>query len=288
MTTVSHADSTSVLTHAAPGVHLVQTLISNVVLVRAGDAADAGWVLVDTGMPGYTDHILDAARSAFGAAAPLRAIVLTHAHFDHVGCLQQLLERFNVPLYAHSREIPHLTGRRSYPPADPLAGGGLMAWSSPLYPRAPIDVGRPVVPLSPDGSIADLPGWEWLHTPGHTDGHIALFRAADRALISGDAVITTKQESAVAVMTQRQEVRRPPAYFTPNWDQARDSVRRIAALRPETLITGHGRPMRGHVMRTQLAVLARRFDEIARPRHGRYAKRPISGSGSRQRDWQLA
>jgi len=72
------------------------------------------------------------------------------------GCLEPLLRRFAVPLYAHSREIPHLTGRRTYPPADPWAGGGLMAWSSPLYPRKPIHVA--LLPHSASAALLFLPG----------------------------------------------------------------------------------------------------------------------------------
>lgn len=274
---------------AAQDVYLVRTLISNVVLVAAGAHASAGWVLIDAGMPGYTRRILGAAEHAFGGSAQLQSIILTHGHFDHVGCLPALLRASSAPLYAHAREIPHLTGRRDYPPADPLAGGGLMAWSSPLYPRRAIDVGARVQPLPADGSIPGLPGWWWLHTPGHTAGHVSLFRPDDRVLIAGDAVITTKQESALAVLTQHRLVRRPPAYFTPDWDHARDSVRRLEALAPEVLVTGHGLPMRGSHMRMQLGHLAARFDRVARPTRGRYATqemarwrqpRPLSRSGS--------
>jgi glyoxylase-like metal-dependent hydrolase (beta-lactamase superfamily II) len=62
----------------------------------------------------------------------------------------------------------------------------------------------------------------------------------------------------------------PPMYFTPDWDSARESVRRLSALAPELVLTGHGRPLRGAEMRTALSTLARDFDQVAVPRHGRY------------------
>jgi len=115
------------------------------------------------------------------------------------------------------------------------------------------------------------------HTPGHTPGHVSLFRDADRTLVVGDAFCTTKQESFLAVATQRPELHGPPAYFTTDWDAARDSVQRLAALRPITVAPGHGRPMKGADVADGLQTLADRFDEIARPLAGRYVERPVKG-----------
>ena len=128
--------------------------------------------------------------------------------------------------------------------------------------------------LPDDGSVPGMPGWRWVHTPGHTPGHVSLFRDADRCLIAGDAFVTVRQESATAVLVQEPEVHGPPAYYTPDWDQARQSVERLAALRPEIAATGHGKPLRGPSMRSGLDALARDFDRKAVPKHGRYVGRP--------------
>lgn len=94
-----------------------------------------------------------------------------------------------------------------------------------------------------------MPGWHWIHTPGHTPGHVSLFREDDRCLIAGDAFVTVKQESLYAVATQEQEIHGPPAHFTPDWAAARQSVERLARLPPAIAATGHGTPMRGLEMR---------------------------------------
>lgn len=196
--------------------------------------------------------------------------MLTHGHFDHVGSLQALAEHWNVPIYAHPDELPFLTGRSKYPPPDPTVGGGLMALTSPLFPDGPFDFSQWIRPLPDDGTVPGMPGWRWYHTPGHTPGHVSLWRASDRTLIAGDAFITTKQESAYAVMTQEAEIHGPPAYYTPDWVSAAASVRRLAALEPEVVVTGHGRALHGEAMRRALHLLADNFESIAVPKHGRY------------------
>lgn len=232
-----------------------------------------GWVLVDAGLAGAAEPIIDAAETRFGAGAKPTAIVLTHGHFDHVGAFPTIFERWDVPVYAHPIELPHLTGKAEYPPPDPTVGKGVMALLSFAYPNKPIDLGPRVKPLPEDGSVPGMPGWRWLHTPGHTDGHVSLFRDADRCLIAGDAFVTTEQESLYAVMTQKLEINGPPAYFTPDWASARRSVEALAALDPEIAATGHGTPMRGEPLRQGLATLARDFDRLAVPAHGRYVQR---------------
>src|SRR5690606_16472283 len=89
----------------------------------------------------------------FGDGARPRAIVMTHGHFDHVGALRELAERWNVPIFAHELEFPCLNGTAAYPPPDPSVGGGLMAATSQLYPRDPVNVEPWLQPLASDGSI---------------------------------------------------------------------------------------------------------------------------------------
>jgi len=257
------------LDHVADGVVGLRTYIVNLFAIVAGDQ----WLLVDAGIGGQRGAIQRWARDHVSAAPPL-AIVLTHGHFDHVGSLEALLEEWRAPVYAHPLELPFLTGATAYPPPDPSVGGGLMARLSALYPRGPIDISGRVHPLPHDHTLPGFPEWRWIETPGHSAGHVSLFRESDRTLIAGDAFCTTRQESFLSVATQEPELHGPPAYFTVDWDAAAESVRRLAALEPHIVAPGHGRPMSGTGTAAALHTLAAGFDQLAKPEHGRYVSQP--------------
>jgi glyoxylase-like metal-dependent hydrolase (beta-lactamase superfamily II) len=248
--------------------------IVNVAFYGRPGAGDRNWVLIDAGVFGTMRLITGAAEERFGANARPAAIVLTHGHFDHVGVLQDLAELWQAPVYAHELERPYLDGTASYPPPDPSVGGGLMSLFSPLYPRAPVNVAPWLRILPADGSVPEMPGWRWLHTPGHCPGHVSLWREADRTIVAGDAFITTRQESAYAVTVQKPEMHGPPKYFTIDWAASRASVEKLAALEPELAVTGHGPAMRGVEMRAALHDLARDFHRVAVPEKGRYVEKP--------------
>jgi glyoxylase-like metal-dependent hydrolase (beta-lactamase superfamily II) len=263
-----------------PDLAILRIGFVNLFLYGRPGSPSGSWVLIDAGLPGSASRITRAARQWIGPWAQPSAIVLTHGHFDHVGALRSLAELWNVPVYAHFLELPYLTGRSAYPPPDPTVGGGAMSAMSRFYPRGPIDLGSRVRALPEDGSVPGMPGWRWIHTPGHTPGHVAFFREEDRTLIAGDAFVTTKQESALAAVTYRPEMHGPPAYFTPDWGASRRSVERLAALEPERVATGHGPPLSGPTMRRELHRLAREFERIAVPSRGRYVGRPAVADAS--------
>ena len=269
---VEDDDKTS---EVAPDVSYKRLAIVNVAMIGAPDAGDRGWYLVDAGVPVSAGVIRRAAASRFGRARPF-AILLTHAHFDHVGALETLAAEWDVPVIAHELERPYLDGTASYPPPDPTVGGGLMSILSPMFPRSPVDVSARLHTLLPDGRIPGLPDWRWIHTPGHTPGHVSFWRSQDRLLIAGDAVITTRQESAYAALMQTPEMHGPPMYFTQDWQASKRSVETLAALEPETIVTGHGRAMQGEGMRAALSLLAKDFERVAVPEHGKYVEQPAT------------
>jgi glyoxylase-like metal-dependent hydrolase (beta-lactamase superfamily II) len=245
----------------APGLAYLRTAIANLAFLGDVDR----WILIDAGVTGSRAAIEDVAARRFGPRGRPAAILLTHGHFDHVGALADLAEAWDVEIWAHPAERPYLDGTRAYPPPDALAGGGLMSLLSPLFPRAPVDVGARLRDLPPDGALPFAPGWRWLATPGHTEGHVSFWHPERRILIAGDAVIATAQESAYAALTQAPELHGPPRYFTPDWVSAERSAAALAALEPELLLTGHGPALSGPAMRSALTALSARFREVAVP-----------------------
>lgn len=219
---------------------------------------DGSWTLVDAGIPLSSSLISRWAERHFGT--PPRAIVLTHGHFDHVSAAPDLARKWNVPVYAHPLEVPYLNGQQEYPRPDVSVGGGLMTLLSPLYPRGPIDLAERLKVLTTADMGDDfeaLPGWIVVHTPGHTPGHISLFRPSDRLLVAGDAFCTTKPESFFdAAIAQSPELHEPPAYFTSDWAAASRSIHKLANLDPRIVAPGHGKPLAGEGVAAKLRELA--------------------------------
>ncbi|MBW8683716.1 MBL fold metallo-hydrolase [Chitinophaga rhizophila] len=257
--------------YVAPGVWGLRDRIVNVYFIH--DPSTNHWILVDAGMAGAAARIRRVARELFWPQATPAAIVLTHGHFDHVGAVMELADEWDVPVYAHYLEAPYLTGRSAYPPPDPTAGGGLFTWFSFLFPKGPVDLGGRLLMLPEQGNVPGLKEWKYIHTPGHAPGHISLYREQDGVLIAGDAFVTTKQESVLAVLKQQRTISGPPRYFTYDWKAAEKSVQTLASLQPAIVATGHGHPLEGESL-AALQELADNFREKAVPVNGRYTEDP--------------
>ncbi|ALC89158.1 metallo-beta-lactamase [Bacillus sp. FJAT-18017] len=239
-------------------------------LCLVGSPGTKDFVLVDTGMPEAANEIISVIEERFGENARPKAIILTHGHFDHVGSVIDLVKKWDVPVYAHELELPFLTGKMSYPDPDPTVEGGMVAKMSPMFPNEPINLGENIQTLPSDGSVPRMTGFKWVHTPGHSPGHVSLFRENDRTLLAGDAFVTVKQEYLYKVLTQEQEISGPPRYLTTDWKAAKASVIKLAQLKPAVAVTGHGLPMSGELLTKSLDKLVGNFDEIAKPDYGKF------------------
>lgn len=251
---------------------LYQYTVQIVNVIFYGRPDDGDFVLIDAGMPKSAEKIIEAANERFGDNSKPKAIILTHGHFDHVGAVIELAEYWDVPVYAHKLELPYLNGMEDYQAPDPSVDGGMVAKMSPVFPKKGIDITARLHELPADGSVPYMPDFEWIHTPGHTKGHVSLYRNKDKALIAGDAFVTVKQDSLYNVMTQEKNIYGPPRYFTPDWEAAKASVEKLASVSPEAAITGHGQPMIGQELKDELSKLANNFDEIAKPDSGKYTE----------------
>lgn len=251
----------------AEGVFACTIQIVNIAFIQT----NTGFVIIDTGMPESEEMIFNMIEEKFGEGAKPEAIILTHGHFDHIGSIEKLLERFSdTPVYAHPLEIPYLTGQKNYPEPDGTVEGGLVAKLSPMFPNVGINLSKHIKPLPDNGKVPLLPEWKWIHTPGHSDGHVSLFRKKDGTLIAADAFITVKQDSLYKVLVQEQEICGPPRYFTTDWKLAKQSVEKLAALHPKVALTGHGLPIEGEELERGLTRLVNEFDTIATPDYGKY------------------
>ncbi len=256
----------------APGVYRLATgrglAGANVYLVRSG----AAWVLIDTAWPHRGQLIRAAAVSVFGAGTRPEAIMLTHIHPDHSGSALELARVWDLPVHVHPDEMVLAPGGYLPEYGNPL-DRWLVAPVLRLMPRRAVEASRARSSLEgtarafdPAAGVPGLPGWQAVHTPGHTPGHVAFFRPGDRVLITGDAVLTVNLNSLRALLAGEHRVSGPPRISTWDWTAARHSVAALARLRPDVLACGHGRPMTGTRAAADLASFASGLSRQPLPR----------------------
>lgn len=174
-----------------------------------------GTVLVDCGLPPMAKMIVKGIQeSKWG---PLKKILLTHGHPDHVGGLERILSVYPVPVYAHSIEIPFMEGRLPHPPSKKPS---IRVKPSIVKPLLTNDIGE----LTPIHRLIPY------LTPGHSPGHVAFYHEEDRVLLGGDLF-----------MTRFKQLKRPVSFATADMDQAVASGSIVMDLQPDLLSVCHGK-----------------------------------------------
>jgi hydroxyacylglutathione hydrolase len=160
----------------------------------------------------------------------VKAHALTHAHPDHQGASREVCESLGIPFWvgehdADAAERPELIAERQ--PDHPIAQFFARNMSGP---------GRRVDRQLREGD--EVAGFQVLFTPGHSAGHVSLWRESDRTLILGDVLNSQDPFTGIPGL------RLPKDFFTPDPARNRESARRLGGLEPKTVLFGHGAPVR--------------------------------------------
>jgi glyoxylase-like metal-dependent hydrolase (beta-lactamase superfamily II) len=224
--------------NVADGIHRIEDAYTNWYLIEE----DGRVTIVDAGVPRSWESLLDALRTVGRSTGDVEAVVLTHAHFDHIGFAERARRDLGVPVWVHENDVPltHHPRRYAYErspayyfatqvKALPIVAAFLR--NRAFWPPPVREVRRYT-----DGQL-DVPGRPRIvATPGHTLGHCTLHLPDRDAVIAGDAVVTLDPYTA------RRGPRLVARAATADSDRALASLDALAATGARTVLTGHGPP----------------------------------------------
>src|SRR5829696_1531986 len=227
-------------TDVAPGVHRIEDAYTNWYLIEDGGRL----TVVDAGVPSSWDSLQEALATLGRSPSDIAALVLTHAHFDHLGFAERARRELGVPVWVHEDDVPltrnpmgyqHERGRAPY-----LTNvGALPIMASLLRNRAfwPAPVAE--VRTYRDGTL-DVPGSpRVVPAPGHTYGHCALHLPDRDVLLAGDAIVMLDP------YTGKRGPRVVARAATAHSDRALASLDALARTGASIVLTGHGDPFVG-------------------------------------------
>ncbi|WP_433566134.1 MBL fold metallo-hydrolase [Nocardia sp. CA-151230] len=226
-------------------VHMVSGTNVNWALVSDG----SGVTVIDAGYPADTAAVLDSVRRIGHTVGDIAAVLLTHAHLDHIGAIPTLVEQANVVVYTGELEVPHakreflqqitapqmlrqLTTRR----------GTRWVMQTARAVIGHIDMRVPTAQAADPTALAALPGgFVAISTPGHTDGHTAYFMPSEGVLFSGDALVTGHP---LLPGTGPQLL---PKVFNHDQTRTQVGVQALAIEQAHVLVPGHGPAIHQHL-----------------------------------------
>ncbi|MDT9699105.1 MBL fold metallo-hydrolase [Streptomyces sp. P17] len=233
----------------ADGTYLVHGSNTNWVILSEGDAV----TLIDTGYPGDREQVLASLAQVGSSPEAVSAVLITHAHNDHVGSAEFLRAAYGTPVLLHEAEVPH--ARREFLHQVSVRQVLRNGWRPGVLPWALHAIrsgGKAHVPVTAPAAFAtgaplDLPGRPLpVHTPGHTNGHCAFHIPGTGVLIAGDALVSGHPTS---------RIKGPhllPDMFHRERARAVSSLDILAALDADLLLPGHGPAHRGPVREAAL------------------------------------
>jgi glyoxylase-like metal-dependent hydrolase (beta-lactamase superfamily II) len=222
----------------APGIHrLGRGLVNSYLIEESGEVT-----IVDAGAPGYYDDLPGELAAMGRTFEDIRALVLTHAHVDHVGFAERLRREKRVPVSVHELDAKMARGEVK-PQNQKMLGIGFAALD---FVRFALSNGMlratPIVEVATfgDGATLDVPGApRVIHLPGHSEGSAALYVPALDALFVGDAFATLN------VLSGKTGPQLAP--FGSDLPRAVESLSRLDRVEAKLALPGHGQPWTGGV-----------------------------------------
>ncbi|WP_350347641.1 MBL fold metallo-hydrolase [Agromyces sp. G08B096] len=227
-------------------VHFVQTEHVNWVL----HVGPGGVTLLDSGYAGQVD-VLEASLQAVGCRADdVTAVLITHAHADHLGGAAWLADTYGTPVYAPVDELANLHREvvEQAGPAEVIRNSwrpGVGRWAAGMLPllRGGARLGVPSATALPmrDGRV-DVPGRPLLRLiAGHTSGHATYEFEEAGVLVAGDALVTRHRTSPI------EGPQLLPSIFQHDLARATASLGELRGSNARVVLPGHGEPWAGPV-----------------------------------------
>jgi glyoxylase-like metal-dependent hydrolase (beta-lactamase superfamily II) len=224
--------------NVADGLHRIEDSYTNWYLIEE----EGRLTVVDAGVPSSWSSLLEALNRLGRSSADVDAVVLTHAHFDHVGFAERARRKLGIPVYVHENDVPLTRHPWRYAMERPRAlyfatqvqALPIVAtflrnrafWPPPLKDVVRYENGTLPVPGSPRVVFA----------PGHTTGHCALHLPDRDVLIAGDAVVTLDPYTA------RRGPRLVARAATADTERNLRSLDALVQTGARTVLVGHGEP----------------------------------------------
>lgn len=226
--------------NVAPGVHRVEDSYTNWYLIE-----DEGRLtVVDAGVPSSWESLVQALGELGRALSDIEAVVLTHAHFDHIGFAERARVTLGVPVWVHENDVPLTRKPRQYAreraltrylvtqlDAAPMVAAFVRNrawWPEPVREVRRYDSGHATLPVPGSPRV--------VFTPGHTLGHCALHLPERDCVLAGDALVTLDPYTA------RTGPRLVARAATADSERALASLDALALTGARTVLTGHGEP----------------------------------------------
>ncbi|WP_227980487.1 MBL fold metallo-hydrolase [Nocardia spumae] len=204
----------------------------------------SGVTVIDAGYPADTEDVLQSVREIGHTVTDIAAVLLTHAHLDHIGAVPALVEQAGMPVYTGAEEVRHATREylQQISPAQmirQLATPRGRRWVAHTVRAIYGHIGMTVPTATHGGAdvLAALPGgFVEVPSPGHTTGHTAYLMPSEQVLFTGDALVTGHP------LAEHVGPQLLPEVFNHDEAMTLASAQRLAAQPARVIVPGHGSP----------------------------------------------